>query len=525
MKVPSPNQETSDKCTRSKAATKKPLEYAKECHNTSLDIKFESMTGRGWFNLHDRPHLQEQLGGIIQLTLRWKAMKVLVLATVVSVGIWHFVMPVRGPHKALSTSISFEAWDIDSTGSTLGYGIPKHLADAIGSSIAEPVQDADVLDLSSVIGTEAHQGKITFPTPPKDPSVSQYVHAILNAEDINFPKLSCPTTIGHRYASLQSNLGESHIKYFIALNLYKVAPLLPRLMGTIIETIKYLGPAQCALSIIGRSNDNTYRILEALRPPLEALGTHYYLDSSPIDPQGEGTERISALSTLRNMALAPLLTSNLYGPDTIITFINDIAPCPSDILELLYQHKYQNATQTCAFDWIHDGACFYDVWVSRSMTGDTFFEIPQDGSWAYLDNLFWDSPESKDKFNRVQPLQVYACWGGMVTLSSQPFLERKIAFRASREGECYMGEPTTLAKDLWGQGIARIAAIPSVNVGYSNEEGAKIKLRRGKVEDHVDTSRPPSEPQTELLEWQVEPPGHLKCVGMLWNDAHWVDAV
>ena len=51
---------------------------------------------------------------------------------------------------------------------------------------------------------------------------------------------------------------------------------------------------------------------------------------------------------------------------------------------MIYEPEYQNATQTCAFDWIHDGGCFYDVWVSRSLTGDTFFEIPQSGSWDFL---------------------------------------------------------------------------------------------------------------------------------------------
>lgn len=167
---------------------------------------------------------------------------------------------------------------------------------------------------------------------------------------------------------------------------------------------------------------------------------------------------------------------------------------------------------------------FYDVWVSRSMVGNIFFEVTQDASWAYLDNLFWDDAVSKDKFARVQPLQVYACWGGMVTLDAKMFVDKQVAFRASREGECYMGEPTTLAKDMWGLGIARIVAVPSVNVGYSNEEGAKIKVRRGYVGDHVDTSKPPEERQTELLEWKTTPPGHLKCLPV-WGQPSWVSPI
>lgn len=36
---------------------------------------------------------------------------------------------------------------------------------------------------------------------------------------------------------------------------------------------------------------------------------------------------------------------------------------------------------TCAFDWIFNDTTFYDVWVSRTLVGDRFFEIPHDGSW------------------------------------------------------------------------------------------------------------------------------------------------
>ena len=104
----------------------------------------------------------------------------------------------------------------------------------------------------------------------------------------------------------------------------------------------------------------------------------------------------------------------------------------------------------------------------------------------------------------------------MVTLDSKAFLNRNLKFRASIEenglGECNLGELTTLAKDMWKQDITRIVAVPSVNLGYSNEEDAKIKKRRGFVSDHVDTTLPAQQPQTERVEWQKTPPGHLKCL-------------
>lgn len=363
--------------------------------------------------------------------------------------------------------------------------------------------------------------------------VSQYVAAIMDPADLTFSRLSCPPEIGARYIDLRAsaNPKDTKIQYFFALDLYEVAPLLPRLMGSIIQAIRFLGPSNCALSIVeGRSDDGTYQVLAALRQELESLGTTFHLESSAIKPSYEGglnhkniMHRITALSELRNMALAPLIHDHSrYTPDTVITFINDVALCPQDILELFYQHKLQNATMTCAFDWIHDGEAFYDVWVSRTQgSGNIFFEVTQDASWDYKWNLFWDDPASKDKFERLQPFQVYSCWGGLVTLDAKPFVSGKLAFRASNEGECIMGEPTLLAKDMWKQGLGRILAVPAVNVGYKDDDSTKIKNRRGYVHDNVDTSKPPEDPQTELVAWQENPPGQVKCLPT-WEEPSWV---
>jgi len=114
----------------------------------------------------------------------------------------------------------------------------------------------------------------------------------------------------------------------------------------------------------------------------------------------------------------------------------------------------------------------------------------------------------------------------MVTLSSSPFLAKTISFRASEEGECYMGEPTYLAKDMWRQGNARILAVPAVNVGYNNEETEKIKERRGYVADYVDvTQRPGGEAEREeRVRWRTEPPPMVKCLPD-WDKPSWVRPV
>jgi alpha-1,3-mannosyltransferase len=159
----------------------------------------------------------------------------------------------------------------------------------------------------------------------------------------------------------------------------------------IIETIIFLGPFNCALFIIeGRFHDGIYEILHSFSPLFAILNLIYTLTTNAIDPKAEtGVDRIEALVILRNQALHPLISStDFFDPDTTVLFINDVALCMEDILELIHQRRLQQADMTCAMDWIYGGSAFYDVWVSRVINGDQFFEIPQSGSWEFSSNLF-----------------------------------------------------------------------------------------------------------------------------------------
>lgn len=353
--------------------------------------------------------------------------------------------------------------------------------------------------------------------------VDEYVHSILNFnDDSTFERVSCPSEIGSRYSQLRTAGGSEQVRYFFALDLYQSAEVISRLMSSIVEAMRFLGPEHCAISVTeGRSEDGTYEILAALKSRVEAMSAHFFLSTSEINPLDGERSRIEALSDLRNMALGPLKAkgvmgpmdalAGMYSPDTVIIFINDIALCPEDILELIFQHVNQGANMTCAFDWIFNGTLFYDVWVSRSLVGDTFFEIPHDASWAYSKDLFWNDPDGRRRYEAYQPLQVYSCWGGMVTLDAASFAEDILQFRGSEPGECFMGEPTLLAKDLYRHGHGKILAVPAVNVAYSDKEAVGTKSMRGYVSDHVNVSKSMLD-QEESVTWQSKPPGMVKCL-------------
>ncbi|KAL7947256.1 cryptococcal mannosyltransferase 1 domain-containing protein [Trichoderma barbatum] len=308
---------------------------------------------------------------------------------------------------------------------------------------------------------------------------------------------------------------DAEIRYFFALDLRNCIELLPSLIGSIIEVIQFLGPHSCALSIVeGDSPDGTGDVLAALRPSLEVLGVTYIYNSSTVH-SAEG-DRIAKLAALRNMPLEPIYQKALpIAEDASVIFLNDVAACPEDILELILQKKNLNADMTCAMDWtfLGDNPTFYDVWIARGMNGDSFFHIPPSGSWGESQNLFWNAPDTKSRFEQLRPFQTFACWNGATVFSAQPIVEG-LHFRTNyhKTGECFQGEPVLFCKDMWFRGYGKIAVVPSVNLEYSIEKGTKLKEVKGFVSDNVANH----DEQGDSIDWEG-PPDTVRCMPT-WKD-------
>ncbi|KAL9035754.1 MAG: hypothetical protein Q9180_004685, partial [Flavoplaca navasiana] len=118
-------------------------------------------------------------------------------------------------------------------------------------------------------GTYQQSHPQSAPTELKQPNktlleaANPYIEAIIAPNVTTFPRLDCPAPNGDRYEYLRDEdqgLGaydiKATLKYFFALDLHQCIGLLPRLLGSIIEAIEFLGPKHCALSIVeGRSDD------------------------------------------------------------------------------------------------------------------------------------------------------------------------------------------------------------------------------------------------------------------------------
>jgi alpha-1,3-mannosyltransferase len=351
--------------------------------------------------------------------------------------------------------------------------------------------------------------------------ISPYISAILNPSSTVLPRLECPVLNVNRYKILQGSrhgdeVQDPQIDYFFALNLRDCIGILPRLMDSIVEAVRFLGPHRCALSIAeGNSPDGTSDVLSALKPFLEDIGLVYFYNSSKINP-AQGNARIHKLAQLRNLALTPLYKEQVkVTDDTTVLFINDVSACAEDILELALQRHSLNADMTCAMDWTYVGPdpTFYDIWIARTISGDSFFEVGSDGNWNSAWNLFWSAPDTRGRYYAKQPFQVFACWNGATAFTAAPLLHG-LRFRDTRKGECFQGEPQLFCKDMWYRGFRKIAVVPSVNLEYSDEKAADIKKLKGYVSGIVEGQ------EDSAIDWVFDPPEQVRCMPT-WDKQSW----
>ncbi|KAK4218577.1 cryptococcal mannosyltransferase 1-domain-containing protein [Rhypophila decipiens] len=398
------------------------------------------------------------------------------------------------------------------------------------------------------------------------------IPSILDPANTSIDRMSCPRINTARYSYLRPAPSmrieitrDTRRKYIFTLNLHQCVDLLPRLMGSVVEAIRFLSPQRCGVSIVeGNSDDGTLEVLRLLRKELADMGVAFWLSTSSLNPN-ESPDRIKYLALLHNMALEqvlgppaschpPIIQEDMdmarsslqhfkqdddpefddephrhilgkdrkdpanpaaLSPDATIVFINDILPCAEDLLELVHQRILQSADMVCALDFRYtnetdpsDAATFYDVWVARTLTGDLFFDIPPStGGWEHSAHLFPTEPiATRSRFEAGLPFQVFSCWNGAVAFAARPLVQGT-RFRWPMKGECFRGEPQLFCKDLWSAGFGRIAVVPSVNLGYTDMDGRRVKQEKGFVSDFVS-----KEKEMMLIDWQREPPEQVKCM-------------
>ncbi|KAG6819961.1 hypothetical protein H0H93_007041 [Arthromyces matolae] len=266
------------------------------------------------------------------------------------------------------------------------------------------------------------------------------------------------------------SLPPSDHKYFFAINLYNSFDVIPDLFATLFRVSSILGYHNVYISIYENgSSDQTKALLRIFDALTRSVGLRITIRTS-MRTRGAFNHRIEYLAEVRNAAFVPLQelrdSENEYF-DTII-FMNDILPCIDDLLELIYQSRFNNAGITCAADYMYhseiNAPVFYDNWVARDINGTALENAP-------FEKIFHDL-EASARFQKHLPIQVQSCWNGIAILDPAPFYTPPhVRFRMARitEGECSASECSLICNDYWEAGYGRIMMVPRVKLAYDRK--------------------------------------------------------
>jgi len=257
----------------------------------------------------------------------------------------------------------------------------------------------------------------------------------------------CPLDIA-RYTTITSvpHLGrDTKQRVSIAINLRNSQDILPSLSLALLTTVYHLERSNRVYISIFESDsaDRTRPMLSELAAALLALNVYGLTIRSPLALSStfSKADRIVVLATLRNEALSPLLST---AADGTVLFINDVVTCGSDLLELVHQHRLQNAHAVMGTDWwVGDEqppqALFRDIWVTRGINGELPYMFSRDsgysteaptGNWVH-DVFLTQDQHIQARWLDGRPLPVYSGWNGAIAFSASLFTQHHVRFRAS----------------------------------------------------------------------------------------------
>ena len=165
-------------------------------------------------------------------------------------------------------------------------------------------------------------------------------------------------------------------------------------------------------------------------------------------------DRMTYMAGMRNRALAPLYA--LGARFDRVLFFNDVLWRADAVLALLAAR----GEAVCALDL--DASGLYDAWVLRDVCG-----APVSGAFPY----FAGAREQAAVRARA-PLEVGACWNGVVSLNAAPFLNASgrepLRFPPAR-ADCFESECAVLPRLLFAATASagpRAVLVPDATVAY-----------------------------------------------------------
>ncbi|KAK9324889.1 cryptococcal mannosyltransferase 1-domain-containing protein [Lipomyces orientalis] len=215
--------------------------------------------------------------------------------------------------------------------------------------------------------------------------------------------------------------------YFIAANFYNNDDILPSWIAEVAKLIDVLGSDNVYVSLAENdSSDNSASRLLQFARYLHHKGVPNTLNITsglrPLphhDPWLDAQTRISYMTTVRNIALAPLeeVSSTPLGARMKnVIFLNDVIHRHTDVLKLLDAVQNQPASEfapvvmACGLDM--ETATLYDQWAARDKCGKGI-----NGMYP-----FFSAPEDRAAVRKGELVDVGTCWNGVVAMDAGPFL-------------------------------------------------------------------------------------------------------
>ena len=370
------------------------------------------------------------------------------------------------------------------------------------SSIGSPPPPQWAVQLNA---TEEKEHALEEPSPPT-------LELILDAVDTLFRGISLPACGNltkaqqKRYATLEANTTDVRLLLNILVtpehilvdtgesdqsilrrqytSLYSLLRLMPNL-------VRFVGPQNIHIAVTQAGFDDLKvgTAMTLLAKELDTLEVSYDIGShgpSETFQRAESkkekwtgvasTQRIPALVGLRNHLIEQLGALHKANFNTVLFMDTPGVWCLPDVLELMLEHKRNEAIVSCAVGW--DNGRMLEEWNVRSLNGYAPYtpEQMRGGSKGKL--VPFTEPGDEETKRRLEgdlPAQVFSCWSSLAvatssyfTWPSKPEYRFRFAHPVKRTGVKHWGKLVTsivserflLAVDLWTHEHGRFMLVP-----------------------------------------------------------------
>lgn len=372
------------------------------------------------------------------------------------------------------------------------------------------------------------------------PSCPSVINLKLRYSDFSSFTTRTATTFG---ATLPGQ-STSDIAIYLAIRIEKPDEYITTFIHELTALILYIGSHRFFVHVVLAESAHP-SLGEAMWSTLNELRVAYKITLGP--------KSTSQSYIMENVNRKNLLMEPFYSGDAIhqldvpafsnVVFIEDSIFCAEDVLELLYEHKFQGAQLTCALEW--RGGLIHDKWTIRTLTGkppymqsalNTFFK-PSPGSGTGTNDVklptpFFTDPTTRKRYRLLRSSPVFSCWSNIVIIDPRVFLpvskdgntpsggedgeankpeEQKpgLRFRTISSDPDKYSETFLFCVDMWSRDMYKIIIVPRASIGDTFGMYDLVRQDGRRTLKHPVGLEPEGRMLISYFRWNTQPPGEI----------------